>query len=248
MSVASIPGRTFEFHDLETLSEGKESLDDIVDGLISAGFIEEERGSRGEVLTFSSGIVRDVLYGQIPRRRRRALHRKYAEELEARNAGHLERFYSALVHHYSEGDVPEKVIEYGMEQIRKSLDAFSPDDALRSAKVVLEFVQGESDAATLLEGQVRSLVADAHRMAGNIDATLQELGAGDRNLRAIRETGKRSWRCGPGGRNCMGRTANRRNAELGTEGTGSCSFCWRRRSTGSVESPFAWGHRCQSAR
>jgi serine/threonine protein kinase len=56
LSVASIPGRTFEFRDLETLSEGKENLDDIVDGLISAGFIEEERGSRGEVLTFSSGI------------------------------------------------------------------------------------------------------------------------------------------------------------------------------------------------
>ena len=175
LTVASIPGRTFEFRDLEILSEGKENLDDIVDGLITAGFIEEERGSRGEVLTFSSGIVRDVLYGQVPRRRRRALHRKYAEELEARNAGHLERFYSALVHHYSEGDVPEKVIEYGMEQIRKSLDAFSTEDALRSAKVVLEFAQGESDAATLLEGDVRSLVADAHRMGGNIDAALQEL-------------------------------------------------------------------------
>ena len=41
-----------------------------------------ERG-RGDRLAFSSGIVRDVLYANIARRKRRALHRKYAEELVA---------------------------------------------------------------------------------------------------------------------------------------------------------------------
>ncbi len=173
LSIASILGRSFEARDLEVLAEEKEKLDDIIDKLIASGFLEEERASRGEQLGFSSGIVRDVLYSQVPRRRKRALHRRYAEILEKRHAGRLERVYAQLVHHYSEGDVSEKVIEFGMASARKSLEAFSSEDALRAARIVLDFVQGEE--GPVLEGEVRTLIAEAHRMGGNIDTALQEL-------------------------------------------------------------------------
>lgn len=175
LSAASILGRTFDFRDLEMLAEEKEKLEEIVDGLIGSGFIEEERGSRGDLLSFSSGIVRDVLYSQVPRRRRRSLHRRFAEELEKRNSGRLEQVYPLLVHHYREGDVAEKVIEFGMELARRSLDALSPDDTLRAARVVLDFVQEERGKVTPQEGEVRALLAKAHRMRGSIDAALQEL-------------------------------------------------------------------------
>lgn len=175
LSIASVLGRTFAFRDLEKLAEETGKLEDIVDGLISQGFIEEERGSRGDLLSFSSGVVRDVLYAQVPRRRRRSLHRRYAEELEKRNAGRLEQIYPLLVHHYQEGDVAEKVIEFGLAVTRKSLDAFSAEDALRAGKTVLDFVLEEGGKATVLEGEVRSLLAQAHRISGNIDAALQEL-------------------------------------------------------------------------
>jgi len=175
LSIASVLGRTFAFRDLETLAEEKGKLEDIVDGLITQGFIEEERGSRGDLLTFSSGVVRDVLYAQVPRRRRRSLHRRYAEELEKRNANRLEQIYPMLVHHYQEGDVAEKVIEFGLAVARKSLNAFSAEDALRAGKTVLDFVLEERGKATPLEGEVRSLLAQAHRISGNIDAALQEL-------------------------------------------------------------------------
>lgn len=174
LSMASVLGRTFDSRDLETLAEGVRNLEDILDKLILDGFFEEERG-RGDQLDFSSGILRDVLYAQVPRRRRRSLHRKYAEILEKRHAGRLDRIYSQLVYHYSEGDVPEKVIEFGLELVKKSLSAFSADDALRAARTVLEFVTGEEERNPLLEGEVRTLIAEAHRMAGNIDTALQEL-------------------------------------------------------------------------
>lgn len=175
LSTASVLGRTFEFRDLEVLAGKKENIEEIIDGLIASGFVEEERGSRGDQLTFSSGVVRDVLYAGVPRRKRRALHRKYAEELERRNAGRLERVYPLLVHHYSEGDVPEKVIEFGIQSAKKSLEALSAEDTLRTSKIVLEFLKGEQDTTTELEGEVRLLLAEAHRMVGNIDAALQEL-------------------------------------------------------------------------
>ena len=175
LSMASVLGKTFDFRDLELLAGEKTNVEEVVDGLITSGFIEEERASRGDLITFSSGVVRDVLYAQIPRRKRRSFHRKYAEELEKRNAGHLDRIYPVLVHHYEEGDVGEKVIEFGMELARRSLEALSPDDALRAARTVLDFVQEEEGQATVLEGEVRSLLAEAYRMRGNLDTALQEL-------------------------------------------------------------------------
>ncbi|HSD72180.1 MAG TPA: ABC transporter substrate-binding protein, partial [Thermoanaerobaculia bacterium] len=175
LSTASVLGRSFEFRDLETLSEGARSLDESVDRLLSEGILEEERESRGDRLAFSSGIVRDVLYGALSRRRRRSLHRKYAEFLEKRYTGRLDRIYPELVHHFSQGDVPEKTVEYGLQLARKSLETFSPDDTIRAAKTALEFLQDEewtSDRG--LEGEVRVLVAEAQRMSGNPEAALRE--------------------------------------------------------------------------
>ena len=87
--------------------------------------------------------MRDVLYGALSRRRRRSLHRKYAELIEKRSAGRLERVYPELVHHFWQGDVPEKTVEYGLKLAQKSLDTFSPEDAIRVAKITLEFLEDE---------------------------------------------------------------------------------------------------------
>ena len=208
LSIASILGKTFDFRDLEILVGEKTNLEDVVDGLITSGFIEEERASRGDFITFSSGVVRDVLYAQIPRRKRRSFHRKYAEELEKRNAGHLDRVYPILVHHYEEGDVAEKVIEFGMELARRSLEALSPDDALRAARTVLDFVQEEEGQATALEGEVRSLLAEAYRMRGNPDTALQELELAITVLANRKEIARFAGCRSPGSGNCLGRAEN----------------------------------------
>src|SRR5262249_26943862 len=157
------------------LSEGKDDIEDKVEKLIGSGFLEEVRESRGDQLSFSSGVMRDVLYGKIPRRKKRSLHRKYGEDMERRNAGRLERNYALHVYHSSQGDVPEKVIEFGMLSAKKSLDALSPEDALRAANSVLDFVQEEEGQSTSVEGDVRFMLAEAYKMAGNTDSAIQEL-------------------------------------------------------------------------
>ncbi|MFA6955942.1 MAG: ABC transporter substrate-binding protein [Thermoanaerobaculia bacterium] len=174
LSIASVLGKTFQSRDLEALAEGKEIEDDI-DLLIHEGLLEEAKESRGgDMLTFSSGIVRDVLYGTLSRRRRKALHRKYAELLEARNAGRLERVYPQLVHHFSEGDVAEKTVEYGLELARRSLDAYTPERAVRVIRTVMEFLDDDSGSGAANEGESRTILASAHRMLGNLEAALRE--------------------------------------------------------------------------
>lgn len=175
LSLASVVGKSFDFRDLELLSEGKE-IEDALDHLIREGLLIEERESRGDRLMFSSGVVREVLYAELSRRKRRSLHRKYAEELERRFQGRLERVYPELIHHYSNGDVPEKVVDYGLKFARKSLNAFSTEDAIRAAKTVLDFFGDEEEGIDRSqEGEARILLAEAHRMAGHIEDALSEL-------------------------------------------------------------------------
>jgi len=181
LSIASVIGKAFDFRDLEALS-GAKDVEDAIDRLVDEGLLEEERESRGDRLTFSSGVVRDVLYGAISRRKRRSLHRKYAGEVEQRHGGRLERVYPQLVHHFSQGDVPDKTVEYGLRMAKTALDAFSPDEAARAARTVLEFLDEEWVGDPALEGDARMLLAQAHRMAGDVEAALKEAEAAGRIL------------------------------------------------------------------
>ena len=175
LSIASVLGRSFDAADLEVLAEGAPKVEDSIDRLVREGVFEEERESRGDRLAFSSGIVRDVLYGALSRRKRRSLHRKYAELIESRYAGRLDRIYPELLHHFSQADNPEKTVEYGLALARKSLDAFSADDATRSAKTALEYLEDEEwTGDRSLEGDARLLLAEAQRIAGNADGALRE--------------------------------------------------------------------------
>ena len=175
LATASVLGKTFDARDLAALAEGARNLDDEIDRLLREGILEEERESRGDRLTFASGIVRDVLYAALSRRKRRSLHRKYAELIEQRSTGRLERIYPELVHHFSQADVPEKTVEYGLKLTQKSLDTFNPEDAIRVAKIALEYLEDEEWAGEpSLEGEARLLLAHGQRMAGNSDAALRE--------------------------------------------------------------------------
>ncbi|MFN2531527.1 MAG: ABC transporter substrate-binding protein [Pyrinomonadaceae bacterium] len=179
LSIASVVGKAFDFRDLETLA-GTKDVEDAIDRLIEEGLLEEERESRGDRLTFSSRVVRDVLYGALSRRKRRSLHRKYAEEIEKRHGGRLERIYPQLVHHFSQGDVPDKTVEYGLRMAKAALDAFSSEEAARAVRTALEFLDEEWEGDPAVEGEARMLLAQAHRMSGDVDAALKEAEAAGR--------------------------------------------------------------------
>ena len=173
LSIAAVMGKAFDFRDLEMLASTKD-VEDAIDRLVEEGLLEEERESRGDRLTFSSGVVRDFLYGSISRRKRRSLHRKYADEIEKRHGGRLERVYPQLVHHFSQGDVPDKTVEYGLRMAKAALDAFSSEEAARAARTVLEFLDDEWEGDRALEGDARMFLARAYRMTGDVDAALRE--------------------------------------------------------------------------
>lgn len=174
LSLACVLGRTFELRDLESISDSKTDVEDAIERLLRLGLLEE-REWRGDRFTFASRVVRDVLYAGVPRRRRRTIHRRFAEALEKRYADRLDRVYAQLVHHYSLGDVADKAVEYGFLAALKALDAFSAEDAVSAVRTALEFLEDEEWAGDpALEGEARLLLAGACRQQGNIAEALRE--------------------------------------------------------------------------
>ncbi len=176
LSTASVLGKRFDLQDLEAVTSGSTQagqLEDDIDALIDHGILTEERKSRGGLLCFTSGIVRDVLYGELPRRRRRNLHRRCGQHLERRYEHRLERVYSQLVYHYYEGDVSDKTVFYAGLLARTLVEAWSPEDAIRTCKKALEFVEeGEVPDALRHQGELWLVVARAHRALGQISSAL----------------------------------------------------------------------------
>ncbi|HEV8630230.1 MAG TPA: protein kinase, partial [Thermoanaerobaculia bacterium] len=176
LTLAAVLGRSFDLRDLEALVEERSTLETQLDRLLAEGLLEEDRSSRADRFSFVSGVVREVLYAAIPRRRRRSLHRRVAEHLERRWAGRLERVVPQLFFHCEQGDLAEKCVEHGLAAARFQLDTFSPEDATRTLRTVLEFLRDEGfEGAAGVETEARRLLAAAHRQAGDVAAALGEL-------------------------------------------------------------------------
>ncbi|RMH21248.1 MAG: hypothetical protein D6696_06280 [Acidobacteria bacterium] len=187
LSLASVLGRRFDLQDLRALADDADEADEAIERLIRSGLLVEERGGRGDHLSFRSSVVREVLLGQLPRRRRRALHLRHARQLEERWAGRLEQVYPQLVQHYSEADVAGKTIEYALRLARTALGSYSAERAVWAVEIGLDLIDDESlDERLKLEGELRLLLAAAHRQLGNVDAAQRQAA---RAMRALERAG-----------------------------------------------------------
>lgn len=177
LATASVLGRTFSFCDLEAMETRPQTLDSSLEMLIFDGILEEDPSSRGNAFSFQSKVVREVLYQRFSRRKRRGLHQRYALHLERKFAGKLDRIYPELVYHFAEGDEPEKTVNYAIKQAQRSLDAFAPEDAVRSVEMALGFVRDEGyEGGDLVEGSLCLLLAQAQLGLGNLELGLSESG------------------------------------------------------------------------
>lgn len=203
LRMASVLGRRFEYRELELMAGDEEDLDAVVERLVESGFLEEHRQKGGDELAFTSGALHKVLLRSLSRRKRRLMHARHAEQLEAQAAGRIERVLPQLVHHYAHGDVADKTVVHATHLARQALDAWSPREAVRAMRTAVGFLERDgADAAR--KGEARLLLAEALEMAGEIDDGLRELGVASdsfsrarnraRELEVMVIAAERSWK------------------------------------------------------
>lgn len=176
LEVAAVLGRSFSEKALaHLLEEGGAAaiLGEAIDELLRQGLLQEERASRQELLRFAHGVVHDVLYLEIPRRRRRRLHRRHAEWLEERHEGRLELIHPQLLNHWAAAEVADKTVHYAALVAARALASFSPQEAIAASRRGLELAEeGGLGDALPKRAELLALLARAHRGSGEPAAAL----------------------------------------------------------------------------
>ncbi len=111
VNVASVIGRVFGMPLLERLLS-HEALVPALSELQRLDLIVEKRRRPAPEYVFRHGLVQEVAYAGLLDSKRRKLHRRVGEELEALYAESQDEVYVLLARHFSEADEPEKAVEY----------------------------------------------------------------------------------------------------------------------------------------
>jgi tetratricopeptide (TPR) repeat protein len=135
LAVASVIGPEVPFSLLLRASgEEEELLAEAVDGLVGRGRLLERPG---EVLSFTDDRLREEVYHRLTASRRRLLHRRVGEALEATGATDIATIY-ALARHFALGKVDEKSLRYNRAAAEIAEQAFSPETAREHLAQALE--------------------------------------------------------------------------------------------------------------
>ncbi len=192
LSVAAVLGRTFAFSDLGALVQLPGDLDDAVDALVTAAFLEEAPQLAGDQLRFSSAIVRDVLYDELPPRKRRSLHRAFANHLEATYAGRLEQVYPQLLHHYVCARVAERVRDYGLRLASLKVELSSGAAALAAAERAAAAQAELTEVGPAAAGELSRVLGQSKHLTGDFDGALEAFSEADRHFRRSGQTAERT--------------------------------------------------------
>ncbi len=169
IAVASVLGSQFPFSLLLRASgEDEERLAEIVDRLVGRGLLLERPG---ELLAFVDDPSREQIYGQLTESRRRFLHHRAGEALEATGAADFSTIY-ALARHYYLGKVDEKSVQFNRaaaeiadrafapeiarEHLARALESYrrlKPDDWDGETELVIELAQAVDQVGELKEAE-----------------------------------------------------------------------------------------------
>jgi class 3 adenylate cyclase/tetratricopeptide (TPR) repeat protein len=116
LQTAAVIGTDVPFPLLQVIAEvPKERLQAGLSQLTTAEFLYETRLYPTSEYTFKHALTHDVAYGSLLQERRRVLHARIVEALEALEAERLTEHVERLAHHAFRGEVWDKVVTYARQ-------------------------------------------------------------------------------------------------------------------------------------
>jgi DNA-binding NtrC family response regulator/tetratricopeptide (TPR) repeat protein len=115
-------------------SASADTLDQSVTRLQAAEFLYEKSGTAEAEYTFKHALTHEVAYGSLPADRRRALHARVVDALEARRVDQPGEPLERLAHHALGGELWEKAVAY----LREAGERAAARSAYREAAAAFE--------------------------------------------------------------------------------------------------------------
>ena len=155
---AAVVGHEVSFLLLEAIAEeDQEQLYRALTHLQAAELLYETRLFPDLEYTFKHALTHEVAYGSLLQERRRRLHARIVEALEALYAGRLAEHLEQLAHHAVRGELWEKAVGYLRQAGRKAFDRWANREAVQRFEQALGALKclPESRAATELAIDLR---------------------------------------------------------------------------------------------
>jgi len=175
LRTAAILGKTFEFSELAAVAGRQE--DELLDALDEAVASQLCETGAGEVVAFTHDKIREVLYHELNPIRRRRLHGRVAEGLEALRERGGRVAIEDLAHHFIEGGSLEKGLGYALQAAADAAGLFAYGDSLRLYEQARDCAEalGRTDELSRIDaavGDVYSLKGEPLNAAGRYESAL----------------------------------------------------------------------------
>src|SRR4030095_10994482 len=96
----------------QVLPQPEEELYGLLAALQRKEFLYEQPAFPEVEYSFKHALTQEVAYGSVLHERRKAIHERTAQALEALYCTNLDEHYSELAHHYTRSGNTEKAVEY----------------------------------------------------------------------------------------------------------------------------------------
>src|SRR5579859_861759 len=112
LRLASVIGRTFLYRVLKTIAEAGQRLEEDLTQLQAIDLIHEKQPRPELEFIFKHALAQEATYESILLQKRRELHARVAQAMEALFAERIEEFYGLLAYHYARAEVWDKAQGY----------------------------------------------------------------------------------------------------------------------------------------
>ncbi len=113
VQMASVIGKDVPGDLLQTIADlPDETFRQALTHLQAAEFLRQTSSANDLELTFKHALTHDVAYGSLLKHRRRAIHVRILEALEARTGDGLAQHHDRLAHHAVRGEVWDRAVDY----------------------------------------------------------------------------------------------------------------------------------------
>ncbi len=174
---ASVLGQVFKFDELYQMSGLSEwQVLEHLDMALERQLVQEVHGD--SQLRFRHAEIQQALYADLGPLRRRLLHRRAGEILEANAKVENERLAEELAHHFDQAGEYEKAIVYSLQAARQAQAAFANEAALlwyrRTLDILGQLEPEQAARFTVTGASAHASLGEVLTLVGRYDEALEQ--------------------------------------------------------------------------
>jgi len=140
--------------------------------------VEVDTGTDEDLYKFTHNMIREVIYNDLSRAKRRLMHKKVAEVLEKERGEVIDQVIYQLAYHYQMANDIDNAIRYNIKAGNKAMTSFALEEALTYFSSALNLIETADDPDKFKDREIMLLnnLGNIHHVTGDWRQALKFLG------------------------------------------------------------------------